>query len=326
MFGDCAFLKAQNPTLYAGLLLGGIAALVAGSVVFIGAWNYAAKLVDVEMRSVAETALPGIIQKEAGRQVAEYFKEHQPEYEAKVVVLTQQFISQAYSTIQSKLPYGLSAPSAEGKLPATTLGASVLDYTSLMGGVRDQGNEGSVVGFAIAYALEYQVLKTTGHRVRLSPREIYNLARSLEGTVSRDAGTRISDGVKVVETEGAVLEEIWPYKSGEFSAQPPKEFANAARYKVKQANKITGVEQIKNALRSTGPVVVGLTLYSSFVGGMSRRAEESYRCQIRRTPSSGASLSVWSVMTIPKNYSNLSMPGPVLGAKVGMDMSRTIIL
>ncbi len=175
-----------------------------------------AALVDVAGRAfeIQSSAVPwgraAIVRKEAEQQVAIYFKEHNAEYILHVEELTEEWVRRTNATVQSKLGYGLSEATARGEVPEAVVSASLVDYTPQMGAVRDQGNEGSVVGFAIAYAVEYQIFKTTRQRVRLSPREIYNLARTLEGTATTDAGAQIRDGVKVVETEGAILDEIWP--------------------------------------------------------------------------------------------------------------------
>ena len=54
-------------------------------------------------------------------------------------------------------------------------------------------------------------------------------------------------------------------QSGEFAARPPKEFATATRYKITRATTLKGVNQIKGALSSTGPVVAGITIYNSYM-------------------------------------------------------------
>jgi len=48
--------------------------------------------------------------------------------------------------------------------------AGQMDYGSEMQDVRNQGGEGSVVGLAAVYALEYQIWKKRHEKVRLSPR------------------------------------------------------------------------------------------------------------------------------------------------------------
>jgi C1A family cysteine protease len=99
----------------------------------------------------------------------------------------------------------------------------------------------------------------------LSPREIYNLARASEHTLSTDSGAIINDGLNVVKTQGDVADAVWPYKAGDYAAQPPPAFANATKYKIQQATKVANTsDSIKAALASVGPIVTGITIYTSF--------------------------------------------------------------
>jgi C1A family cysteine protease len=264
VWGLRVFEKAKS-YLISWITLGGVTALFAGIALFAGAWKYAVDLIDAKVKALSEQQVILIVQKEAESQVTRYFVDHNDEYIEHVEQLTQQFIQQVNTTVQTRLGYGGSAASEdEGASPANI--PSVIDYTPQMGGVRQQGSEGSVVGFAVAYALEYQIFKTTKQHVRLSPREIYNLTRKLGGTLDYDSGAQIAKAVTVVRKEGAVEEEVWPYNAGEFAAEAPPQFATAKRYKVKRAKKLTGLDQVKDALSSTGPVVAGITVYESIYG------------------------------------------------------------
>jgi C1A family cysteine protease len=268
VWGLRVFEKAKS-YLLGWITLGGITVVVASGALFAGAWKYAVDLIDAKVKAISEKEVSAIVQREVEGQVAKYFNDHSAEYNVHVEELTQQWVRQVNATVQSKLGYGLSESIERNAQPVTAATDSVLDYTSQMGAVRSGGSEGSVVGFAIAYALEYQVFKSTGQQVRLSPREIYNMTRKLEGTISSDAGAQIRNAVKIVQTQGAIAEAVWPYKEGEFSAQPPSGFEATNRYKVKRAHKIEGVDRvdkIKTALSSTGPVVGGIAVYESFMG------------------------------------------------------------
>ena len=263
VWGLRVFEKAKS-YLIGWITLGGVSALIASIAVFAGAYKYALDLIDAKVKALSESQVNAIVQKETQEQVAKYFKDHSAEYEVHVTQMTQEFIQQVNTRVQSKLGYGLSAATERNEQLTTSI-ASIVDYSPRMLSVRQQGNEGGVVGFAIAYALEYQAFKTSSQRVRLSPREIYNLSRKLEGTLSHDSGATVKDAVKVVQTEGAVEEEIWPYKPGEYSAQAPAAFSTAKRYKVKHAQKLATLEDIKAALSNNGPIVAGITVYQSMM-------------------------------------------------------------
>ena len=57
----------------------------------------------------------------------------------------------------------------------------------------------------------------------ISPRYLYYFAK-LEGNLDphSDTGAWIKDTVKVLQTRGAVVEGVWPYKPGDLKANPPK--------------------------------------------------------------------------------------------------------
>jgi C1A family cysteine protease len=259
VLGLKVFEKAKG-YLINWITLGGVTALIASLALFGAGWKYAVDVIDGKMKSIASTEISSIVQKEAERQVGSYFKDHSEEYNQRVEQLTVEIVRQTSATFVTQLGYKLApgAPPAEPNIVATSL---VVDYSPQMQPVRSLGQEGSVVGFAIAAALEYQIFKTTGQKVRISPRGIYNLAK-IEGTV--DAGATISEGLRVVQTKGAVLEEVWPYKSGEYAAPPPPGFATAQRFKIKTAQKLKGTDQVKAVLQVGGPVIAGITVYPSF--------------------------------------------------------------
>ena len=271
VWGLRVFEKAKS-YLIGWITLGGVTALMAGLALFAGAWKYTTDFIGTKMESVSEEQIKEIVRKQAEEQVTRYFRDHNAEYLAQVTQMTQESIQRFVITVQSTRGYGGIVSSETGESPSIGIGP-ILDYTAKMGNVRQMGQEAGVVGFAIAYALEYQIFKTAGQRVRLSPREIYNLARKLENTLSYDSGALVSDGIKVVRTEGAVQEEVWPYEVGEISAQPPARFATATRYKVKRARKLaSNVEQIKAELSDTGPIVAGITVYKSMQGGDTKKS------------------------------------------------------
>jgi C1A family cysteine protease len=144
--------------------------------------------------------------------------------------------------------------------------ASHLDYSSEMGGVRDEGPEGSTVAFAVADAMEYQIKKTLGKKVTISPRYIYYKARERMGTTDQDSGATIRDAVFVLRQTGAVSEDAWPYRPGEFRAKPPADVEKAEHYKIAQSQLVHNSTELKAALQRFGPVPGGVVLYGSATG------------------------------------------------------------
>jgi hypothetical protein len=148
----------------------------------------------------------------------------------------------------------LAPVSAEGR-------AWSIDYTQFVRAIRDGGQEGSVVGQALATAMEMQIKRTLHQDVSISARFIYNAARQVAGTMSTDSGATIKDAIGVLTKEGAVEESVWPYKPGEYAAKTPATVETAARWKITQVRSPKGLDQIKQALATDGPAVAGIEVY-----------------------------------------------------------------
>jgi hypothetical protein len=155
------------------------------------------------------------------------------------------------------------ATAAAASLAPVSAGASgwSIDYTQFVRAIRDGGSEGSVVGQALATAMEIQIKRTLHQDVNISARYIYYAARQVEGTTRVDAGAVIKDAIDVLAKQGAVEESVWPYKAGEYGAKPPAALATATRWQITQVRPLSGLEEIKSALATDGPVVAGLEVY-----------------------------------------------------------------
>ena len=136
-----------------------------------------------------------------------------------------------------------------------------IDYTPLVRAIRDGGQEGSVVGQALATAMEMQIKRTLHQDVGISARFIYNAARQVAGTISTDSGATIKDAIGVLTKQGAVEESVWAYKAGEFAAKTPPAVEKAPRWQITQVRSLKGLDQIKEALANDGPVVAGIEVY-----------------------------------------------------------------
>ena len=136
-----------------------------------------------------------------------------------------------------------------------------IDYSPFIRSIRDAGPEGSVVGQALATAMEMQIKRTLHQDVSISARFIYNSTRLAEGTPDSDSGAEIKDAIGVAAKQGAVEASVWPYKPGDFAAKPPAAVANAARWQIKDARPLVGLDEIKQALVTDGPVVAGIKVY-----------------------------------------------------------------
>jgi C1A family cysteine protease len=130
--------------------------------------------------------------------------------------------------------------------------------------VRDSGGEGSCVGFAVAAALEDQICKARAEDVTISPRYIYYYAREQGGfPTDCDTGAHVKDAVDMLLQKGAVAEQAWPYKAGEFAARPSEEVERAMHYRISQAQRIQSLDELRVALQEGWSVVGGLCLFPS---------------------------------------------------------------
>ena len=62
---------------------------------------------------------------------------------------------------------------------------------------------------------------------------------------------------------GAVSEDVWPYRSGEFRAKPPAAVEKAEHYKITQSQPVHNSTEMKAALQRWGPVPGGFVIYES---------------------------------------------------------------
>jgi hypothetical protein len=147
--------------------------------------------------------------------------------------------------------------------PAEPLPASI-DYSKGINLVRDSGPEGSVVGQAMATALEFQIEKETNQSRRISARYIYYAARRAGGLdLQSDSGAYLKDAIAALSKEGAVEESAWPYRPGEYPDEPPPAVETATRFRVIGARPLSTLDELKRALKQNGPVVVGISLFES---------------------------------------------------------------
>jgi C1A family cysteine protease len=67
----------------------------------------------------------------------------------------------------------------------------------------------------------------------------------------------------VLRQVGAVAEDVWPYRPGEFRNRPPEAVEKAEHYKITQSQIVRNSTEMKAALQRFGPVPGGFTAYES---------------------------------------------------------------
>lgn len=142
--------------------------------------------------------------------------------------------------------------------------------------VEDQGNLGSCTSFAIAGAVMYDRAKHNCSTFTPSHLFIYYGERALEGTVKSDAGAEIRDGIKVASKLGVCPEPDWPYVISQFAHKPPaKAYTDARAHRAGGYQRVRREEaELKGALASGTPVVIGISVYESLESSSVARTGE----------------------------------------------------
>eukprot|EP00438_Fugacium_kawagutii_P014357 Skav227969 [mRNA] locus=scaffold5474:32072:32980:+ [translate_table: standard] len=138
----------------------------------------------------------------------------------------------------------------------------------------NQGHLGSCTANALAAAFHFTLHKMTveGHPefkdFTPSRLYIYYNERYVEGSVDRDAGAMIRDGIKVMEKLGVCPESMWKYDDGPtfFKTQPEKQcYELGQKCKVKGYARVAqNLDQMKQCIKNGYPFVFGFTVLTSF--------------------------------------------------------------
>jgi C1A family cysteine protease len=133
--------------------------------------------------------------------------------------------------------------------------------------VYNQGDMNSCTSNAIAAAIEFdEIHQKMKEKFVPSRLFIYYNERAVEGTVDKDAGGQIRDGIKSVANQGVPHEKLWGYDKKILKVKPKAEcYSQAKRYKtVKYLRMMHHLDELKSCLASGFPFVFGIKVYASF--------------------------------------------------------------
>jgi outer membrane biosynthesis protein TonB len=149
---------------------------------------------------------------------------------------------------------------------------AAVDLSGQMPSVGDQGQEGSCVSWATAYAMRgYEARgdvwasiapKTTDPTLNFSPAFVYN---QLNG--GQDDGTTIPAALALLQQTGAATLADMPYVAGEFTVKPSAgALADATHYKIASYGYIapTDLTSMKTQLSAGLPVILAMSVYYNF--------------------------------------------------------------
>jgi len=158
----------------------------------------------------------------------------------------------------------------------------IVDLRPQNGGfpIFNQGHLGSCTANALAaafhFALHKQMVENNADFADFTPSRlfIYYNERYVEGSVDRDAGAMIRDGIKVMEKLGVCPEKLWKYddQDGFFKKQPDKScYDLAQKCKVMGYAKVAQeLDQLKACIKHGYPFVFGFTVLTSFSGDVAK--------------------------------------------------------
>ena len=135
--------------------------------------------------------------------------------------------------------------------------------------IYNQGQVNSCTANAIAGAMEYDAIRQGVKEVFTPSRLfIYYNERVLEGTVGKDAGGQIRDGIKSIAKQGDCPEPHWPYSAKAVIQKPPgKCYSQARSFKALEYQRIGhNLDHMRACLASGYPFVFGIKVFSSFEG------------------------------------------------------------
>ena len=133
--------------------------------------------------------------------------------------------------------------------------------------IYNQGKLGSCTANAIAFLYHFCELKQNSASLFMPSRLfIYYNERNMEGTVNKDNGAEIHDGIQSIHRLGVCNEKDWPYDIDKFTEKPDEKCYDWAKHHV--AQKFHAIEhdidQLKLCLFHGYPVSFGFNVYSSF--------------------------------------------------------------
>lgn len=131
--------------------------------------------------------------------------------------------------------------------------------------IYDQGRLGSCTGNAIGGMFQYVNRKTNGQDFIPSRLFIYYNERKMMGTINKDSGAYLRDGMKSIAKKGVCKETTWPYDIEKFKNKPSSvSYKEALDHQaIKYMRIANDLNQMKQCLADGYPFVFGFTTYES---------------------------------------------------------------
>jgi len=136
-----------------------------------------------------------------------------------------------------------------------------VDYTPELSPVRDQGDEGTCVGFAaVAGMKEYQERLDYKKLVILSPRFVYSECKKIDGFAESE-GTTIRAAMRVLAGKGVCQEKFWTYSPHQKTKAKKGAVSNAIKFRVSTYARILDLDELRLSLFTKGPCIIGVEVF-----------------------------------------------------------------
>jgi len=144
-----------------------------------------------------------------------------------------------------------------------------VDWTEQVTEIRNQGQEGSCVGFAVCALKEFQEWRQHGKKFDFSERWIYEWAKEHDEWPGTDyEGTSIRGAMKALAQHGICEEKLWPYIPGQKGEPDEKAAEDAYSYRIEKYRSLViprkDIRLILRGLHETGPIAAGFAVHSTW--------------------------------------------------------------
>lgn len=139
-----------------------------------------------------------------------------------------------------------------------------VDHTPNMTPVKDQGTEGTCVGFGVSVCKEYFDKKEYNKDIILSSRYIYEEARKIDGLSDIGDGTTTSAGLRILEYQGVCEESFWPYIANNRGTPNDGYDENAKKYRIQSFARISSYMDVFNILATHGPCLFSVPVFKNW--------------------------------------------------------------
>lgn len=127
--------------------------------------------------------------------------------------------------------------------------------------LRDQGQHGTCVGFGSANLKDSQ--EAHDSLMSASALYIYRQAKLIDGLVEGTEGTTLKAALSVLKNKGVCPESVYPYSLIDSEAPLPPD-DTAVNGKINGYARCYTVDDIKQAIVNSGPVLIGVAVTSAF--------------------------------------------------------------